>query len=76
MRFMVKVYNASVNEFVTAAQEAIARSLTIPQTDRRGAFALLEADAYLTYACQMAMEAGADDAALEDLLARFVEGAV
>ena len=64
----------SVEGLVTAARRELGRSLQIEAGDRHGAFALLAADAYLTYACERAVEDGGGPAELKQVLSRLLEG--
>lgn len=52
---------------------ALSDALGPPGPDREAAYRLLVADAYLTYACEAAVEADDPEAALEEILGRVGE---
>jgi hypothetical protein len=58
-------------ELLERAREALRDALS-GEGERRGAFRLLAADAYVTYACEVALDSQDPTAALE----RVVEGVV
>lgn len=58
-------------ELVEGALRALAAALERPGRHREGAFALLAADALLTWACEDAVRAADPETVLLDLLARL-----
>lgn len=57
---------------VSAAAAEMARALSLPPKDRRAAWALLAADAYLTWACSMALQEGGGPDGFRTILAGFL----
>lgn len=62
----------SVEELERRAEEALSRSRTAVRPD--GALHLLAADAYLTWACEAALEGARPDATLAELAERVAGG--
>ena len=52
-------------------EEALTRSLDHPGRDREGAFDLLVADAFITYACEILCEAEDPEMGMEELLEKL-----
>ena len=65
--------SGSIEGLTRAARESLAETLARPGRNREAAFHLLAADAYATYACEAASEAGDVLAALRGVL-RGVQG--
>lgn len=60
----------SVDALLDAADSEVTKCAAHSSRDRRAAFHLLAADAYLTYACALGVAQGADGAALGELARR------
>ena len=63
---------AGVPSLVREAEAALARALTPEGRPRRGAFDLLAADGFLTYACEAALDEEDARGALEEMVRRLV----
>ena len=63
--------SATVEALASEAEEALARAADPQGRPRRGAFDLLRADGYLTYACERALEGDDPAARLSELVRRF-----
>lgn len=63
---------ASVEALAREAEEALDRALAPAGRPRRGAFDLLAADGFLTYACEAALEEEDPADALDGLLRRLI----
>ena len=64
---------ASTGTLASEAERALARALNPEGRPRGGAFDLLAADGFLTWACEAAIESDDPDAALAGLIERFSE---
>lgn len=64
---------ASVDTLAAEAMGALAAALSPGDLPRRGAFHLLAADGFLTYACEAALEEEDPVAALDGLVRRLTE---
>lgn len=62
---------ASVEALAREAEAALGRALSGEERPRRGAFDLLAADGFLTWACEAALEEDDPAGALDGLIRRF-----
>lgn len=62
----------SAEGFLEAAKDAFGRALDLEARDRAGAFALLAADAYVTFSCSALVEEGEGPEALQRLATELV----
>ena len=72
--YLVAEEAPSANGFLAAARTALEQSMSGEARDRSRAFALLAADAYLTYGCAVVLERGGGAADLEELAQGLIEG--
>ena len=59
--------------FIAEATREMARALALPPNERDGAYALLAADAHLTWACEAALAEGVSETAFRDVLEAFLD---
>ncbi len=64
----------SPDALLAAAEREVACCAAGDPGDREAAFSLLAADAYVTYACQLALEDGADASRLMEMAQRVAQG--
>ena len=64
----------SPDALLAAAELEVACCAAGDPGDRESAFSLLAADAYVTYACQLALVDGADASTLMDMAQRVAQG--
>ena len=62
------------DELIRRGLAALAGAMARPGRDRKAAFRLLAADAYLTYACEAALEDSEPEPALRELVGRIAAG--
>ena len=64
----------SLDALLAAAEREVEVGMAQAPRDRTAAFALLAADAYVTYACEVAIAEGGDGASLGDVVRRVAHG--